>query len=798
MNTSINPLWNRINLSSAIVIVFILFAQLSIAQNPPTPQAEKGIIDLRDWKFGKSNTVELKGEWELYWKELLYPGDFMDSQLRPIYQPIPGTWENDSLNIPAQGYATYRLQVVLNSVTPELSIYIPQLYNAYILYINGEYINSVGQVGTSEENSKAHWLNTTKNLIVTKDTLEIVLQISNFRHEKGGMMDPLILGSRGYIQSEKSKTEAFDFIMASSLFFVGLFFMVLYWFGKQEKHILYFSLFSLVFSYRLVGSFSYTLHSLYPEIPWIITFRLELITLYLGVAFFGLYSYHLYKEETSKVFIKSIVFFYVAMGLVTLFFPPLFFTQIIKYALLLLGIIAFYLYYTYVIAYLNKRLGSIISLISSTFLMVVVGHFILVYFGYTTISRSLYFIGYQQFFFLQSIILFYRYTQKLEIAKAEAEHAAKSRSDFLSMISHEIRTPLNAVIGLTNFLISDNPRKNQEEDLRTLKFSAENLHVLINDVLDYSKLDAGKIEFEYREVNIKELSSNILKGLKPKAKEQKIYLKLDYDAAIPNIILADALRVSQILTNLIGNAIKFTKKGGVTLSLKKIMGTDKKVAIKFTVEDTGIGIPKDKQKTIFESFSQAETSTTREYGGTGLGLSITKKILDFQNTQIHLFSREGQGSKFYFTQTFEISKNQELKNHTNKDAQVDLAGKKVLLVEDNPVNVMVAKKFLSRWDIDIDVAENGREALEKNVYNTYDLILMDLQMPVMDGYDASKELRVLGVKTPIIALTASVMLDVGDKVYSCGMNDYITKPFDPDDLYNKIKTHIINFQKEGI
>ena len=364
------------------------------------------------------------------------------------------------------------------------------------------------------------------------------------------------------------------------------------------------------------------------------------------------------------------------------------------------------------------------------------------------------------------------------------------------MISHEIRTPLNAVIGLTNFLISDKPKEKHLEDLETLRFSAEHLHVLINDVLDYSKLDAGKIEFEYIDTNIREVSKNIVKGLEKKAKEKDIYLNFDCDDEIPDYVLCDGLRLSQVLTNLIGNAIKFTNKGGVTLTLSAVSVNRKKVSIKFVIEDTGIGIPKDKQTKIFDSFSQASTSTTRKFGGTGLGLSITKRILDLQNVKINVFSIEGQGSRFYFTQTFDVSEKQHKVVEEVEEVHNELEGAKVLLVEDNPVNVMVAKKFLSRWEIEVDVAENGRESLEKVAGNKkYDLILMDLQMPIMDGYDAARELRKMGYEIPILALTASVMLDVGDKVFQAGMNDFITKPFDPNDLYNKIVQHFNEYRK---
>ncbi|MFY0651610.1 MAG: response regulator [Cyclobacteriaceae bacterium] len=751
------------------------------------PRAEKGVLDLRDWDFSENPAVNLEGEWEFYWMQTLNQEDLLSVAKRE-YRYYPRTWDKDSLS--SKGFATQRLRVILNSVTPKLSIALPHMFNAYLLFINGEFVSSNGQFGTSEESSVPHWLPDTKDLMITCDTLDIVLQISNFRHSKGGGSRNISLGSKNFLQSVSKRTWAYDLIMGSSLFFIGLFFMVLYWFGRHEKQILFFALFSLFYSYRAIGSETYTLHYLLPELPWLFTLRLEYITMYLSCLFFVFYSYYLYKSETSIWFVRVTLGLISVLILLALFFPPSVFTYFTTPFSIIVLCSFVYLFYTYIKATAYQRLGSRLSLISTVILFLTSAHSILSFLGFLDPIRTLYFIGLQQFFFFQSIILFYRYTLNLEQAKKKAEKAAQSRSDFLSMISHEIRTPLNAVIGLTNYLISDKPKKEQLEDLRTLKFSAEHLHVLINDVLDYSKLDAGKIEFEMRDVNISELVENIIRAFEGKAKEKGIYLKSTIDKKIPKVIVADGLRLSQILTNLIGNAIKFTGKGGVTISLTRVTSSMKKVAIKFTVEDTGIGIPKEKQATIFESFSQASTSTTREFGGTGLGLSITKRILDLQNIKIHLFSREGNGSRFYFTQNFEISENQVQSSPEETIEKVDLANKHVLLVEDNPVNVMVAKRFLSKWKINVDVAENGREAIEKNSSSNYDLILMDLQMPIMDGYDASSEMRKQGVKIPILALTASVMLDVGDKVFSCGMNDYITKPFDPDDLYNKIKMHI--------
>jgi signal transduction histidine kinase/CheY-like chemotaxis protein len=765
------------------------------------PVAEQGVLDLREWKFQKNKPLALSGEWEFHWKKILYPADFDSLAEKTRYRKFPELWKNDIVGndtITVKGYATHRLRVFLSSVTPELAISLPHFYSSYLLFINGEYIASNGQTGTTDGTSTPHWTYITEDLKITSDTLDIVLQIANYKHSRGGSAFEIELGEKVQMQTLQGRQQAYDLIMFSSLFFVGLFFLVLFWFGRHEKQILYYALFCLFYSYRSVGSGTYTLHTLFPNIDWIITLRSEYISMFLASLFFSYYSYYLYQRETSRFFLLISTVTSVSFSFVTLITPASTFTKLATpfSVMVLAGFI--YMFYTYVHAAIRKREGASLSLISSSLLFLVMSSVIFEYFGVVETSMIILFIGYQQFFFIQSIILFYRYNRRIELAKEKAESAARSQSDFLSMISHEIRTPLNGVIGLTNFLISDKPKKAHVDDLKTLKFSAEHLHVLINDVLDYSKLDAGKIEFEEMDINILETAANIIKGLETKAKEKDIYINFLHDEEIPKFIVCDGLRLSQILNNLLGNAIKFTDYGGVTLSMSKVMLTKRRVSIKFSVEDYGIGIPKEKLKTIFDSFSQASSSTTREYGGTGLGLSITKRILDLQNTKINVFSVEGQGSRFYFTQTFAISSNQEQRIETVTERHNELNGKKILLVEDNPVNVMVAKKFLSRWDMDVDLAENGKEALDKVTENTYDLILMDLQMPVMDGYTASKKMRSIGVVTPILALTASVMLDVGDRVYKSGMNDFITKPFDPNDLYNKIRNHIIENREDKI
>ena len=386
--------------------------------------------------------------------------------------------------------------------------------------------------------------------------------------------------------------------------------------------------------------------------------------------------------------------------------------------------------------------------------------------------------------------------ERLLQEKEKAEAASLAKGEFLSVMSHEIRTPLNAVIGMSHLLTQTNPQPHQLTYLKTLRFSAENLLVLVNDILDYSKIEAGKIEFEEADFHLHDLIVGIKESLSIKAEEKGIRLKLLWDSDLPEVVCGDFARLAQILNNLVSNALKFTEKGQVKVIVKLIEEVEQHFQIEFTVEDTGIGISPKKQLLVFDKFSQAESNTTRRFGGTGLGLSITKRLLEMQGSKIELESEEGKGSKFYFT--LRLNRSNKTADELDRllpssSSDVNLQGASLLLVEDNLVNQFIALEFLKNWGLEVEVANNGAEAVKMAKAKSYQLILMDLQMPEMDGYEASRTIKGLDApsgSTPIIALTASALLDSKDKVYENGMVDFVAKPFNPNELRAKLHKHL--------
>jgi signal transduction histidine kinase/CheY-like chemotaxis protein len=379
---------------------------------------------------------------------------------------------------------------------------------------------------------------------------------------------------------------------------------------------------------------------------------------------------------------------------------------------------------------------------------------------------------------------------EMKHAKEVAEKAAMARSEFLSMMSHEIRTPLNAVVGFTYLLLQGKYLPEQDEQLHLLKFSAENLLALINDILDFNKIESGKVELEKTSYNLPKLINQIKNTNFTKAQDNGNNIRVMFDTQIPSVVIGDPLRLGQIINNLVSNAVKFTHNGLIVIEAMLLKQTPDIAQIQFTVKDNGIGIAPENQQRIFEIFTQASESTTRQYGGSGLGLAICNGLLEIMNSHMTLESTPGKGSAFSFIVDMPYSQYAEeitANGSKNSVTDPDLTGTKVLLVEDNHVNVLVATTFLERWNTKVDTAENGRVAIEKIKANQYHVVLMDLHMPEMNGYEACKEIMVLKPKLPVIALTASAMLNIRDKAYEVGMIDYVTKPFEPNELYEKIR-----------
>lgn len=390
---------------------------------------------------------------------------------------------------------------------------------------------------------------------------------------------------------------------------------------------------------------------------------------------------------------------------------------------------------------------------------------------------------------LKSNNVLHKKNSELITAKEKAEIAAKTKANFLSTVTHELRTPLYAVTGLTNMLLDEDPKPEQIQHLKSLKFSGEYLLTFINDILQINKIEANKVDIEPEVFDLKKKMTNVISALKNSADDNNIKLHLEYDENLPLNYNADQLKISQVLINLIGNSIKFTKDGDIWIRATKLDESDGIYNVRFEVQDNGIGISEEKQQSMFESFSQGSIQINRKYGGTGLGLSIVKGLIEIMNGKIYLKSKLGVGSSFYFEIPMKYTDQviQENKATYFKDVnEIELSTVKILVVEDNKINQMITKKILNKMNLNCEVVDNGEDAVDMIKNNTYDIVLMDIHMPGISGIEATKIVRTFDKDLTIFALTAVTIEDRMQEFEDAGFTDIIPKPFKQEDFERKL------------
>ncbi|MGK5094171.1 SpoIIE family protein phosphatase [Deltaproteobacteria bacterium TL4] len=822
------------------------------------PVATSGVLDLSAWDFGKEGLVKLNGDWEFYWQQLLTPEAFSKDTLpdKVGFFKFPGSWNGYLLSeapLSSDGYATFRLNLKLKDAEPIYAIKVRSMVTAHQLWVNGRLISSAGKVGINHERMTPAFSTGVLAFHPEEKDLQLVLQISNFYHNKGGPWNIMYFGKEKQIYDQHKKEVIQDWFLFGSLMIMGLYHFGLYGLRRKNPSTLYFGIFSLLIGVHQLLVGEQQILFFFPALDWELYEKMAFLNIVVLLPILCLFIKSLYPHEFSTVGLWFFQASSALWGILTLMTPAKIHTYSSPYFQGIILIMGVYVIYVLVRAILNKREGSLLIILGFLVFFACVVNDILfdneIIFTAHTLS-----FGLLAFIFAQSFILSMRFSKAFNTVEIQSEtlianakelkdkNEALSKLDqmkdeFLANTSHELRTPLNGIIGLTESLLDGAQgavSKAQAEDLNLIIQSGRRLSNLINDILDFSKMKNQELSIQMNSVDIRSMVEMILKLSLPLVQQKPVKLVNTIKETIPPV-LADENRLQQILYNLIGNGIKFTHEGEVTVSA--IHEGD---SVTISIRDTGIGIPNDKIGLIFNAFEQLEGDASRSYGGTGLGLAVTKKLVELHGGCVEVASFVGKGSTFSFSlpaclddqgsfeenaspssssssllepldadiapEKFILS--QEEKVHSEQEqktlrsqpsasneprpSSLASAAKCILIVDDEPVNLKVLTNQLKLENYRVLVAQDGIQALELLEKEKPDLILLDVMMPRMNGYEVCQKIREShsAAILPIVMLTAKNQTADLVQGFEIGANDYLTKPFQKRELLARVESQL--------
>ncbi len=817
-------LMSRISLSMRHLFLFspmFLLLMAGCAQDTrQPPHAENGTLDLTTWDFTQDGGLNLNGQWLFYWQQLIDPPDFLsDLAVSPTgLFTLPGVWNNhevDGLPLAGNGYATFRLKVLLAPDSAPKAVHILNQSTAYVLWINGKKLATNGLVGESKKNVTPQFLMQDKVFVDDSPVLDIVLQVANFNHRKGGIWNPVRLGLATDIQAGQNRQFMFDFFLFGCLFIMGGYHFCIYMLRKEDPSTLFFAVFTTVMALRVLVSGNYYLTFFFPNMSWEVVYTIELLSVFIATPPLLLFVWALFPKHAITKLVYVLVFLSIIISLAAIMTPAGISGHLVIPNQVLLLIYIAYILIVLIRAFRDgdKDAGLILvgmSILGGAIVMDILNANRILY----TIQLAPFgvlFLICSQFFVLSSRFAgaFHRVTKlsdELKEKNIALNRMDKVKDEFLANTSHELMTPLNGIIGLAESVgdevfgkIPDAVKKN----IGLIVASGRRLSRLINDILDISHLKHSDLSLDRKAVDIRSLTETVFTILEPLAQEKKLLLRNRIANGLP-YVHGDELRLQQILYNLVGNAIKFTPSGEITLD-----ASQKGTMVEVKVSDTGIGISKEHFETIFNSFEQIQGAPSRYYNGAGLGLAISKHLVELHQGTISLSSSQGEGTCFSFTlpistevpSTVSVSSGSKVMSQVHDIVAEKSASRRdrseheqeILVVDDDPINLEVLKSQLSSLDgVAVYTTLSGKEALNLVEQSPPDLLLLDIMMPGITGYEVCQLVRQKhsAHTLPIIFLTAKNQVADLTQGFSCGANDYLVKPFVRDELLARVQTQL--------
>ncbi len=742
-----------------------------------------GEVTLNDKFYAEEEDISLEGKWRFYWKELVNPKGQADLSRRPVFVDILKPWselQTEKDNYHARGYASYELNIYSTQASDHLALRVPEYYSAYELYLNGELIANNGKVGDNISDSEPYWLPKVRAIKLKKGQNRLVLHVSNFHHHKGGSVAAMALGPSSRFFFFKNMAVSGSLFIAGALLIAAVFSLIVYYFQKTDFAFLFFGLFALSYTYRIIGTDTYIFHEIFQGMSWQVGIRLEYLSLFISVIFFTYFYKNLIARRAPEWIFHSIAIVSALLA-ISVMLPTQVFTALIDYYLIFIAIalVATTVFYLRVIRWSHTMSWFTTAAVGSLILVMVLK--MSAFFGFSVNHLFLSFFGYFIFVVSQTIALSQRFGYNMRNHISQSENAVISQRNFMNAVSHELRTPMNAILGMTEFLSKTKLEADQKAKLETIRKNSEQLNNLLLDLLNFSQIDSGELKLESKKFGLKEVIDKALEQAGVHSLKPGVNFKLDYDDNIPGELAGDPERLGQVIYHIVGNAVKFTSKGIISFSLRLESVEGNRVKLHMKVTDTGVGIKPEELNKVIQAFNQGDEGNTRKHGGTGLGLTISANVIEMMDGEMWIDSDEGKGTTvsadfILKTPRLDLSKHADELKEEKKAQKIE--GLRILYAEDNPINQKLLVMIMKTMGYEVDIANNGLEAWEMAITTSYHIIFMDVQMPKMDGIESTKRIIKDQPQRPIIiAVTANAEVADQKRCIEAGMNDFIPKPF---------------------